>query len=337
MPNARALMCSEKQEFSIEDVVVPDPGPMEVLVRTRWSGVSIGTEFAIVRRKLAWGNYPLVTGYQGAGVVEGAGGEVSHLSVGDTVYFRGQSKMAFADGGEVSCVSGTHASMVVTNADATTSHGAAQLPDGVPEDAASLFVMPAVALGAVDMSNPRMGETVVVHGCGQIGLGAVAWCVLRGCVVVAVDLQANRLEAAKKLGASVVINGTDENVGEEVAKVAPNGADVVFEATGISACIDPAVWLCRPYGTFVWLGNYGQELFPFNFLSPHGRRLTMYFPCDDGGPPARRAVMQNLASGALRWSEVITHRIEPDEAPALFDRINKNNADDVIGAAIKWS
>ena len=337
MAKARALVCNDKQEFTIEDVVVPEPGALEVLVRTTYSGVSIGTEFAIIRRKLAWGNYPLATGYQAAGVVEEVGSDISHLKAGDKVYYRAQSKMEFAAGGDVSCVSGTHASMAVVNADPEASHGAGRLPDGVNEDDASLFVMPAVALGGVDMANPRMGDTVVVHGCGQIGLGAVAWCALRGCVVVAVDLQDNRLDAAKKLGASVVINGTDANVGEKVNEVSPGGADVVIEATGLHQCIDPAIWLAKPYGKFVWMGNYGMELFPFNFMSPHGRRLTMFFPCDDGLRPCRRAVMRNLASGSLRWSDVITHRVDADDSPALFDRINKNEADDVIGSVIKWS
>jgi len=334
---AKALVCSEKQEFTIEDVVVPEPGPKEILVRTTWSGVSIGTEFAIIRRKLAWGSYPLSTGYQAVGVIEQAGGEVADLKAGDTVYYRAQQKMQFAGGGDVSCVSATHASMAVVDADPVSTHGAARLPEGVPEDAASLFVMPAVALGGVDMANPRMGQTVVVHGCGQIGLGAVAWCVLRGCVVIAVDLQDNRLEVAKKFGASVVINAGKLDVGEEVNKVAPGGADAVIEATGLHQCIDPAVWLAKQYGTFVWMGNYGRELFPFNFLSPHGRRLTMYFPCDDGLRPCRRAVMRNMATGALPWSKTITHRVDAEDTPALFDRINKGNADDIVGAVVKWS
>jgi len=334
---AKALVCSEKQEFTLEDVVLPEPGPMEILVRTTWSGVSIGTEFAIIRRKLAWGNYPLSTGYQAVGVIEQAGGEVADLKAGDTVYYRAQQKMQFAGGGEVSCVSATHASMAVVDADPASTHGAARLPEGVPEDAASLFVMPAVALGGVDMANPRMGQTVVVHGCGQIGLGAVAWCALRGCVVVAVDLQNNRLAMAKKFGASAVIKAGKQDVGEEVRKIAPAGADTVIEATGLHECIDPAVWLAKQYGTFVWMGNYGQELFPFNFLSPHGRRLTMYFPCDDGLRPCRRAVMRNMATGALPWGETITHRVDAEDTPALFDRINKGDADDIVGAVVKWS
>ena len=119
----------------------------------------------------------------------------------------------------------------MVGADPASTHGAARLPEGVPEDAASLFVMPAVALGGVDMANPRMGQTVVVHGCGQIGLGAVAWCVLRGCVVIAVDLQDNRLEVAKliKQGKQQLAENNPEEARvsfEKAATLAPDNEEV---------------------------------------------------------------------------------------------------------------
>ena len=157
---AKALVCSEKQEFTLADVVLPEPGPKDIVARAMYSGVSIGTEFAVIRRKLAWGNYPLVTGYQGVGVVEQVGGEVTEFEAGDTIYYRGQQRMQLpGGGGEVSCVSGTHASMLVLNADPGSAHGVAPLPEGVPHDAASLFVLPGVALAAVDMSNPSRSSS----------------------------------------------------------------------------------------------------------------------------------------------------------------------------------
>lgn len=331
----KALICDDQQRFSLRDVQLTEPGPEHMVVRTLYSGVSIGTEFALIRNKLSWGPYPLCTGYQGVGVVEQVGDQVPGFEVGDKVYYRDNKPMELPDGQVVSCVAGTHCSHAVINPNDT--HGVALLPEGVAEDAASLFVMPAVGLYGVDMANPRMGQTVVVYGVGLIGLGVVAACAHRGCVVIAVDLNENRLAVARELGADHLIDASDQDVHGEVKKLAPEGADAVFEATGVAACLDPAIELCKPFGTFVWQGNYGADAVPVHFLPAHGLRLTMFFPCDDGFTPCRRAVLKNMAMGALEWERTITHRVEPSEAPGLYDRINRNKAPDVIGAVVRWS
>ena len=55
---AKALICDENQNFSIETVTLKDLKPGEVLVRNVFSGVSIGTEFALIRNKISWGPFP---------------------------------------------------------------------------------------------------------------------------------------------------------------------------------------------------------------------------------------------------------------------------------------
>ena len=132
------------------------------------------------------------------------------------------------------------------------------------------------------------------------------------------------------------INGTSQDVAAAVKALAPHGADVVFECTGLPQCIDPAIALCRTHGKFVWQGNYGAAPLSMHFLPPHGRRLQMFFPCDDGLQPCRRAVVKNMAMGALRWEKCITHRVSADEAPALFQQINEGSVDEIVGAVINW-
>ncbi|MCP4645290.1 MAG: zinc-binding alcohol dehydrogenase [bacterium] len=332
---AKALVCDQGQAFALRDVELPDPGDTDMKVRALCSGVSIGTEFALIRNKISWGPYPLCTGYQAVGMVEECGSAVKGFTPGDVVYYRDNRPMVLPDGQAVSPVTGTHCSYALI--DPNTTHGVAHLPDGVSRDAASLFVMPAVGLAGVDMANPRMGETVVVYGVGLIGLGVVAACAHRGCVVVAVDLDPARLDLAARLGADHLVNGSCEDVAACVEGVSPGGADAVFESTGIPACIDPAIAICRCEGTFVWQGNYGAEPVSMHFLPPHGKHVTMVFPSDDGLAPCRRAVLKNMASGALDWASTITHRVEAHEAAAFYDRINKNRDHGVIGAVIRWS
>lgn len=330
----RALICDERQRFSLQDVTLPDPAKDQIAIRTQFSGVSIGTEFALVRNKISWGPYPLCTGYMSTGVVETVGSDIHNFQVGDKVYIRGNAGMKLADGQPVSCVSGTHASHAVLNPN--TSHGADHVPPGVGMDVAAMFVLPAVGLYGTDMAGAKMGQTVVVYGAGLIGLGVIAACAHRGCVVIAVDVNPRQLAAAREMGADHLIDGSRQDVMAEVMKIAPGGADVVFESTGIPACISPAMTLCRALGSFVWQGNYGSANVPFNFMEAHVRRLSMFFPCDDGQRPCRRAVLKNMAMGALKWEKTITHRVSSNDAPAIYERINKGDKD-VTGVVIQWS
>ena len=332
---AKALICDENQKFSHADVILPDPGPEDLVIRTLCSGVSIGTEFALIRNKISWGSYPMCTGYQGVGVVEYVGADVHGFKAGDKVYHRHNRAMQLTNGETVSASSGAHCSVVVTQP--TGTHGVALLPEGADEASASLFVMPAVGLNGVDMANPRMGDIVAVYGSGLIGLGVIAACSHRGCIVIAIDIAPDRLEIAQKLGADYTINGTTHDVKAEVVKIASEGADVVFEASGIPTCVDPAMELCRQHGKFIYQGHYGTSPLSYNYVVPHGKRLTTFYPCDDGFAPCRRAVIKNMATGVLPWHHTITHRIEAKDSAKLYTAINTGTANDVVGAVIRWT
>lgn len=329
----RALIAWKDQHFSLEEVNLPDPEPNQIRIKTHYSGISIGTEFAYISGKIEGMTYPICTGYQGTGIVEAVGRDINNFKEGDTAYFRHGDGITLTDGTEVNSLFGTHSSAVVL--EPNTTHGAYHLIPGADMETASLYVMPAVALYGVDMANPRMGDTVVVFGCGLIGLGVVACLVQRGCVVVAVDMLEARLAVAAKLGADYVIDASAEDVKQEVEKIAPDGADTVFECTGNPACIDPSIELCREFGTYVWQGYYGTAEISMHFPPPHGRKLTMFFPCDDGLQPCRDAVIKNMALGTLKWDTCITHRVGFGGSADIFTRIGRKEKD-IVGVTIDW-
>jgi L-iditol 2-dehydrogenase len=330
---AQALITREDQSFELAPLALPDPGPDEVLVRALLSGVSVGTEFRLIRGSLSWGPYPLCTGYQAVGTVERAGADVAGLAEGDLVYYRGGVGGTLDDGTPVSAVSGAHASRAVVKPE---KRGIALLPQTAPLEAASLFVMPSVGYHGVDLAAPALGQTAVVNGCGLIGLGVVAALVNRGTRVIAVDIAPRALQAAKRLGADHAVNAADQDADEAVRRLAPDGADVVFEATGIPAMLDRTVVWCRRFGTFVWQGNYGAEPVSIHFLLPHGRQVRAVFPCDDGGPPCRAAVVKHMATGRLPWADLITHRLAPADAPAFYAALLDGSQTDHLAVVIDW-
>ncbi|MAF12140.1 hypothetical protein CMK11_16975 [Candidatus Poribacteria bacterium] len=332
---AQALICNADREFELADVTLAEPAPTNLSVRAMCSGVSIGTEFAVIMGKINWGTYPLTTGYQAVGVVERVGDDVAGFAVGDRVYYRDNASITLPDGVSVTAAAGTHCSAAVI--DPASTHGIARVPEGVDDEPACLYVMPAVGLNGVDMANPRMGDVVVVHGVGLIGLGVVAACSHRGCTVIAIDIEDARLDVARKLGADHAINGAHQDAAAAVHEIAQDGADVVFECTGIPACLDPAIAMCRTHGKFVHQGHYGQAPISYNYSVPHGKRLTTFYPCDDGLANCRTAVLKNMAMGALAWGEVITHRVQAADAPDLYASIRDGASDGVLGAVIHWS
>jgi NADPH:quinone reductase-like Zn-dependent oxidoreductase len=99
---ALALICDDQQQFTLTNVVLPNPSPRQMVVRTLCSGISVGTEFALIRNKISWGPYPLCTGYQGVGVVEQIGKEIASFKTGDLVYYRDNRTISLLDGRRVS-------------------------------------------------------------------------------------------------------------------------------------------------------------------------------------------------------------------------------------------
>ena len=332
--DAKAIVASTDRSIEYRNVHLPDPGADDLRISTTYSGVSIGTETNLIRGTVSWGPYPICTGYQAVGTVEEVGENVSGFERGQTVYYRDNAPMKLDGGTSVTPASGTHCSMAVLDPD--ESHGVAPLPEGVPEQVASTFVMPAVGLNGVDKANVRMGDTVIVHGTGLIGLGVVAASTHRGAEVIAVDLLGERLEVASVLGAEHLIDSSTDDLEAEIERIVPGGADVVFEATGVADCIDPAMSLCTSHGKFVFQGDYGRNPISFDFGNAHEKHLTTYFPCNDGLEPGRRGVLRNMARGFLPWEETITHTIRSEEGPGFYDGVLRDEVDGVIGAVLEW-
>jgi 2-desacetyl-2-hydroxyethyl bacteriochlorophyllide A dehydrogenase len=331
-----ALICTDQQQFSLQQFDIPRLAPTNVLVRCLRSGVSVGTEFAVIRQKINYGPFPICTGYQAVGIVEDIGADVSKFEVGDKVYYRRSFLRMNHDGLPVTSCSGAHSSHALMPEDSEVE----LLPEGVDEATGALFVMPAVGYNAVDMAGVQMGDVVAFHAVGLIGLGALVAARLRGAVTIAIDLSPRRLEMAREMGAEHVINAGELSPDEVIARVdeiQPGGADVVFEGSGIPSCLDLAFPLARRRGKFVFLGHYGKEPVSFNYLVPHAKQLTAFFPCNDGLAPCREAVLRNIATGAIPWHKTITHRVDASEAPELYAMINRNELPELSGAVIRWS
>lgn len=243
--------------LSVEKVPDPEPGPGEAVLRVRACGIC-GTDLHLRRNGLPAGT---ILGHEFCGeVVEGASG----LATGDRVcalpalscgrcercrsglgaYCQTQRTIGFGSAG------GAFAEYV-----AVAAHETVRLPDGVDDDHGALVEPLAVGLHAVNVGRIRRGDRCLVIGAGPIGLSVALWARHFGAHdVIVSERSAGRRALAEALGATHVVDPTAQELTAELARIAPDGPDVVFEAVGTAGLIQEAVGLVRFRGRVVVAG-----------------------------------------------------------------------------------
>ena len=181
-----------------------------------------------------------------------------------------------------------------------------------PRDCALIEPM-SVGFHAVSRAQVIDNEFVMVIGCGMIGVGAIVRAALRGATVIAVDIDDEKLELAKRIGASYVINSKTENVHQQMLAFTRGlGADVVIEAVGSPATYVMAVDEVGFTGRVVCIGyaksevSFQTKLFVQKELDIRGSRNAL--------PADFRAVINYMETGICPVEELITRIVEPEEA-----------------------
>ena len=174
-----------------------------------------------------------------------------------------------------------------------------------------------VGFHAVSRGQVVDNERVMVIGCGMIGMGAIVRASLRGATVIAVDLDDEKLELARKVGATYVINSKTENVHERMLQLTDGlGADVVIEAVGSPATYVMAVDEVGFTGRVVCIGyakspvEFQTKLFVQKELDIRGTRNAL--------PADFRAVINYLQTGVCPIDKLISRIAEPEEAAAAM-------------------
>jgi len=273
-----ALVREKEQPFSIEELELEEPRAGEILVRV--AGVGVCHTDLIVRDQWYPVPLPAVLGHEGAGVVEVVGAGVTKVQAGDRV------ALSFAHCGWCSsCLIGKPSYCLTffernfggsrldgsialsRNGEAVHSHFFGQSSFAthalaternvvkVPDDAPLELLGPlgcGVQTGAgavLNVLRPDAGATVAVFGAGAVGLSAIMAAVISGCTtIVGVDIKPNRLELARELGATHVVNGAETDAVEEIKGVTGSGVDYSLDSTGVPTVFRQAVDALAPLG-----------------------------------------------------------------------------------------
>ena len=261
----------------------PDPGiidPTDVIVQVDTTTIC-GTDLHILK-----GDVPAVTdgrilGHEGVGTITEVGQAVSKLAVGDRViiscitscgacsYCHQQLPAHCLDDEGTSgigwifghLINGTQADSVRVPFAESSLH---KLPEGVNDEAALMLsdILPTGFEIGVRNGRVKPGDVVAVIGAGPVGLAAMMTAGLYGASrIIAIDLDANRIEQAKGFGATDGVNSGDAGWSDEVLAMTDGlGVDVAIEAVGVPATFEMATELIRPGGTVANIGVHGKSV-----------------------------------------------------------------------------
>lgn len=183
-----------------------------------------------------------------------------------------------------------------------------------------------VGFHAVNRAEVTDCDTVMVIGCGMIGVGAIVRAALRGANVIAVDVDDNKLGLAKRLGARYVVNSATENLDDRVAEITCRcGADVVIEAVGRPETYRTSISAVAYTGRVIYIGyakenvTFDTSLFVKKELDIRGSRNAM--------PGDFKAVMEYLKRGTCPVDALITAVYPPEEAQTALEKWSANPGD----------
>jgi S-(hydroxymethyl)mycothiol dehydrogenase len=279
MPHeVRGVVATGKgKPVSVETVIVPDPGPGEVVVQVQACGVC-HTDLHY-REGGINDDFPFLLGHEAAGKVESVGDGVTSVAPGDFVVLnwravcgecracrRGKpwycfathnasQKMTLPDGTPLSPALGIGAfaeKTLVAAGQATPVDPAAK-----PEAAGLLGCGVMAGFGAATYTGGiSRGESIAVFGCGGVGDAAIAAARLAGAAtIIAVDRDPTKLEWAKDFGATHTIDASKEDAVERIKELTNgNGADVCVEAVGRPEVLEQAFFARDLAGTVVQVG-----------------------------------------------------------------------------------
>jgi 6-hydroxycyclohex-1-ene-1-carbonyl-CoA dehydrogenase len=256
----------------------PDPGPGEVLVRVSACGLCHSDLHYLDHGVPTFKSPPLILGHEISGTVVRVGAGVDPATVGASVLLApvttcgacvpcrtGRENICAAQRMLGNSVDGGFAEFVTAPA-----RDAFPVPPEVPlEEACVVADALTTAYHAVTRrARVEPGETVVVYGCGGLGLCVVQVCALVGARVVAVDVDPRKLALAIALGASLAIDAREGDPAKRVRRETDGGADVAIEAIGLPKTQEQALASLRAGARLVLLGYAAEP------MSLAGSRVT---------------------------------------------------------------
>ncbi|MDN5569305.1 MAG: L-idonate 5-dehydrogenase [Paracoccus sp. (in: a-proteobacteria)] len=325
----KAIVIHDARDLRIDEHPVENPGPGQVLIRMAAGGIC-GSDlhyynhggFGTVRLK-----EPMVLGHEVSGHIEAVGEGVTGLSKGQLVAVspsRPCGSCTFCDQAMFNhClnmrfygsampfphIQGAFRELLVADA-------AQCVPaDGLTPAQAALAEPLAVCLHATRRAGPMLGKSVLVTGCGPIGILCILAARRAGAdLIVATDLGDFALQMARKAGADVVLNTGADKDALAAYGVDKGSFDLLYECSGAAPALVGAIPAMRPGGTIMQLGLGGDMTLPVQAMTAKELALKGSFRFHEEFATG----VSLMRKGLIDVSPFITHSFAMEDAVAAF-------------------
>ncbi len=331
------------EDVRIEEAAIPEPGPGEIVVQNKVT-LTCGTDVKMFLRGYRY-DPPHLIGHEASGVVHAIGEGVTAFAIGDRVVAHNTAPCHRCyyckKGNQSMCVDlpsnlGAYAEYQLIPA-RIVNETTFLLQDTMDYEQAALTEPLACAVYGTAEVPIEIGDTVVVNGCGPIGLMFVRLAHLRGARVIATDVNTKRLALATKLGAQHTVAITPET--DQVAAVRAltedgRGVDIAIEATGL-----PHVWLLAfdmvcPGGTVLFFGGTKKgTTVEFDCTRFHYDQITTKGVFHTT-PIHVRAAFELLAMNAIRHEDFVQNSYGLDDVTTA---LREHARGDVIKNCIRYA
>src|SRR5438270_10390562 len=262
MKTPAAILVETGKPLVIDDLDIPALQPGQVLVEITYSGVC-HTQVLECRGYRGEDKFlPHCLGHEGSGVVREVGAGVTKVRPGDHAILSWIKGSGANVAGTVYSWNGrkVNAGAITTFSrySALSENRLTVIPESFPMKEAALLgcALPTGMGSVLNTGEAKPGQSAVIFGTGGVGLSAVAGMVIAGCTpILAVDVVHERLELARQVGASHLIDAAKSDPVQEILRVCPGGVDLAVEASGRPAVMRQAPAAARsPGGTAVIAG-----------------------------------------------------------------------------------
>lgn len=335
----KAAVLHAPGDLRVEDVAVPEIGADDVLVKVMAAGIC-GSD---IGRVMVTGTYhfPTIPGHEFAGYVEKIGSNVRSVGIGDTVAVAPLlpcRTCEWCQAGKFSLCDdynflGSRSDGAFAQYICAPASNVLKVPDHISPEVAATIEPAAIILHGIHKLDLKLGDAVAVIGCGALGYFALQFAKLSGArPLIAIDVDEDKLELARKVGADICINPAREDAITAVkAATGGRGVAISLECAGSAPGRNLSIEVTAKQGKVMLFGTtYGDVTFAEKAYAKVVREeielvgswnsYSLPFPGKEWFD-----IIGLLEDKRLVVEPLITHRATLDEAPSIFEALKNRD------------
>ena len=326
----KVVMFPDVEQLEIQQIADPECAPDEVIVQVSSCGIC-GTDLHIFHGEYM-SNFPMVPGHEFHGRIVEVGQNVRNLLVGDRVAV--DPNLYCGNCSRCRSEQSNHC-LNISLVGVTRNGGFAEyvnvperacypIPDQMSDTQAAFIEPLACVVYALQRTPVFPGDRVLIVGAGPMGLLLVQ--AMRHCnasLIAVLEKQGHRLRLAHSMGANALVPSSPEQ-NHELASIAPDGFDVVIDATGVPSVIENAISYLKPRGRFLQFGVAPMgakiEIEPYALFRNDWSLIGSFALCYTFQP-----AIDWLNQGVIDVKPLVSHTVAMEEFGKVFDQFDKGN------------